>query len=105
MDGNGRLSRFLFHQLLCKTGGLVNGLVLPVSTVMHQNEGDYLDALKSFSEGTARFWDIELVNDVELDFEFQGSSVLYRYWDATQPCEFMAQCAETGEPDGGNACH
>lgn len=95
MDGNGRLSRFLFHQLLCKTGGLVNGLVLPVSTVMHQNESDYLDALKSFSEGTAQFWNIEWMGDVELDFDFRGHSAIYRYWDATQCCEFMALCAET----------
>jgi len=95
MDGNGRLSRFLFHQVLCRSGALVNGLVLPVSTVIHNNEGEYLQALKSFSGGITEFWDIELVNDVELGFEFQGSAALYRYWDATQCCEFMARCAET----------
>lgn len=95
MDGNGRLSRFLFHHLLCKTGGVVNGLVLPVSTVIRQNEGDYLDALKSFSDGITQFWEMKWVNDVEFEFDFQGHSTIYRYWDATQCCEFMVLCVET----------
>ncbi|WP_211276961.1 Fic family protein [Tamilnaduibacter salinus] len=95
MDGNGRLSRFLFHQVLCKTGALSDGLVLPVSTVMHQNEGDYLEALKSFSEQIPEFWEIWPTSDVEMAFDFKGHEALYRYWDGTRCCEFMAQCAET----------
>jgi len=47
MDGNGRLSRFLFHQVLCERGALQNGLVLPVSIVMRQNETDYLSVLQT----------------------------------------------------------
>ena len=35
------------------------------------------------------------MNDVELEFDFRGHSAIYRYWDATQCCEFMALCAET----------
>lgn len=34
MDGNGRLSRFLFHQVLCQSGRLDAGLILPVSIAM-----------------------------------------------------------------------
>lgn len=49
MDGNGRLSRFLFHHTLCASGRLPNGLLLPVSMAMKRNESDYLAALKSFS--------------------------------------------------------
>lgn len=95
MDGNGRLSRFLFHQVLCKAGALSDGLVLPVSTVMHRNESDYLEALKSFSEQIPEFWEIWPTSDVEMEFDFKGHEAIYRYWDGTQCCEFMAQCAET----------
>lgn len=31
MDGNGRLSRFLFHHALCRSGRIADGLLLPVS--------------------------------------------------------------------------
>lgn len=95
MDGNGRLSRFLFHQMLCKTGALKNGLVLPVSTAMHQNEGDYLEALKAFSETIPDYWDVEEIFDDQLEFSFTGDDSIYRYWDGTACCEFMAQCAHS----------
>jgi Fic family protein len=49
MDGNGRLSRFLFHQALCQSGRLEKGLLLPVSVAMKRNEADYLAALQQFS--------------------------------------------------------
>jgi Fic family protein len=42
MDGNGRLSRFLFHHALCQSGKLEKGLLLPVSVAMKRNEEDYL---------------------------------------------------------------
>ncbi|NCP82863.1 MAG: hypothetical protein CO065_04580 [Comamonadaceae bacterium CG_4_9_14_0_8_um_filter_57_21] len=38
MDGNGRLSRFLFHKVVCGHGQLPNGLVLPVSVAMKRHE-------------------------------------------------------------------
>jgi Fic family protein len=49
MDGNGRLSRFLFHHALCQSGMLEKGLVLPVSIAMKRHEADYLTALRAFS--------------------------------------------------------
>ena len=94
MDGNGRLSRFLFHQILCKTGALENGLILPVSTVLHQNEVDYVETLKKYSSSIPQFWEIVEVGDDVLEFTFHGHSAIYRYWDATPACEFLAECAE-----------
>lgn len=97
MDGNGRLSRFLFHQVLCKTGALANGLVLPVSTVMHKhkNEADYLEALKDYSARIPEFWDVEEVLDNQFELTFNGDESIYCYWDGTRCCEFMAECAES----------
>lgn len=49
MDGNGRLSRFLFHKVVCGHGLLPNGLVLPVSVAMKRHEERYLQVLQTFS--------------------------------------------------------
>ncbi|MDM0032377.1 Fic family protein [Variovorax sp. J22P271] len=38
MDGNGRLSRFLFHKALCTSGQLEKGALLPVSVAMKRHE-------------------------------------------------------------------
>lgn len=94
MDGNGRLSRFLFHQVLCQTGGLKHGLVLPVSIVMRQNETDYLAVLQHFSEPARRFWDVTFIDENQFFFDFKGHESLYRYWDGTECVEFMAKATE-----------
>lgn len=49
MDGNGRLSRFLFHKALCTSGQLEKGALLPVSVAMKRNERQYLETLQAFS--------------------------------------------------------
>ncbi|NHN38043.1 Fic family protein [Pseudomaricurvus alcaniphilus] len=94
MDGNGRLSRFLFHQVLCQQGGLKNGLLLPVSAVLKQNEADYKATLEAWSAPTRAFWDVTCIDDEHIEFDFQGHPALYRYWDATQCATFMAGAAE-----------
>jgi hypothetical protein len=94
MDGNGRLSRFLFHQVLCQRGALQNGLVLPVSIVMRQNEADYLSVLQDFSGPARRFWDVTFIDVNQFVFEFKGDESIYRYWDGTRCVEFMANATE-----------
>lgn len=94
MDGNGRLSRFLFHQVLCQSGALQNGLVLPVSMVLRQRESDYLEVLQSYSADTRQYWDVTYVDENQFDFTFTGHDALYRYWDGTRCAEFMAQATE-----------
>ncbi|MCC5863435.1 MAG: Fic family protein, partial [Gammaproteobacteria bacterium] len=93
MDGNGRLSRFLFHYALCQSGRLANGLVLPVSIAMKRNEEDYLAALQSYSMPMRRRWDVRWMGDEEYDFRFAGDESLYRYWDATRVVEFSLDMA------------
>lgn len=94
MDGNGRLSRFLFHKALCLSGRMQNGLLLPVSTAMHRNEPDYLAALQSFSRPTRQLWSVTFAGEDAFDFEFQGSDAVYRFWDATHCAEFGARMAD-----------
>lgn len=88
MDGNGRLSRFLFHQELCKSGQLEKGLLLPVSVAMKANEEGYLHALQSFSSPARELWQIEWIDGQEYDFKFKGAESIYRYWYATENAEF-----------------
>lgn len=88
MDGNGRLSRFLFHQALCQSERLDHGLLLPVSVAMRRHEDQYLAALQSFSKLARSFWRVSWVGDDHMSFEFIGSPAIYRFWDATECVEF-----------------
>lgn len=93
MDGNGRLSRFLFHQVACQDPRLSNGLVLPVSIAMKRHERDYLAALESFSTPARQFWDATTV-DTQVFADFRGAPEIYRYWDATACVEFALRMAQ-----------
>lgn len=94
MDGNGRLSRFLFHKAVCQSEALQQGLVLPISVAMKRNEGDYLQALKSFSAPARRLWEVTMLDDDHFDLKFTGDPSIYRYWDATLCVEFGLRMAE-----------
>jgi hypothetical protein len=93
MDGNGRLSRFLFHKIACSDARLTNGLVLPVSIAMKRHEARYLGALQSFSKPARELWDVTFVSDETIYQEFQGEPEIYRYWDATACVEFGLEMA------------
>ena len=94
MDGNGRLSRFLFHKAVCKSEVLQQGLVLPISVAMKRNEAHYLQALKSFSAPARRLWEVTMLDEEHFDFSFKGDAFIYRYWDATPCVEFGLRMAE-----------
>jgi len=94
MDGNGRLSRFMFHQSLCRQGCLDNGLILPVSAVLKDRERDYLDALTSYSAGTRTYWDVDYIDPDHVICTFVGHDSIYRYWDGTRCAELMLEACE-----------
>lgn len=93
MDGNGRLSRFLFHHALCQSGRLSNGLLLPVSVAMKRNEEAYLKALKSFSAPARKRWDVRWIGDDDYDMRFSADDTVYRFWNATVCVEFGLEMA------------
>jgi Fic family protein len=93
MDGNGRLSRFLFHYALCQSGRLRHGLLLPVSVAMKRNKAAYLEALQRYSRPMRRRWEVRWLDDETYDFHFRGDASLYRYWDATAVVEFSLDMA------------
>lgn len=88
MDGNGRLSRFLFHQALCTSGKLGKGLLLPVSVAMKRNEADYLAVLQSYSKQARERVQVTWIDEGEYRFEFRADAAIFRYWDATACVEF-----------------
>jgi len=96
MDGNGRLSRFLFHHGLCRSGALQDGLILPVSVAMKKHEADYLQTLQSFSRPVRERWQVTWIGEDQYDFNYAGDPQygLYRYWDATACVEFGFRMAE-----------
>ena len=58
MDGNGRVSRFLFHKALCDSGQLPHEALLPVSVAIKKHEREYLEALQSFSAPARQLWTV-----------------------------------------------
>ncbi len=94
MDGNGRLSRFLFHQALCRSGRLEKGLLLPVSVAMKRNEDEYLAVLQRYSRPARERWSVKWIDEGRYDLQFNGDASIYRYWDATSCVEFGYRMAE-----------
>lgn len=94
MDGNGRLSRFLFHQVLCQSSKLEKELLLPVSVAMKRNEEEYLSVLRQYSQPARDWWSVRWIDEDQYDFKFNGNLSIYKYWDATKCVEFGYKMAE-----------
>jgi hypothetical protein len=94
MDGNGRLSRFLFHKALCDSGQLGAGMLLPVSVAMKREEGEYLRTLQSYSVAAREWVNVTWTDGDDYRFECKGKGVCFRYWDATPCVEFGFKMAE-----------
>lgn len=87
MDGNGRLHRFLIHDVLSSGGFTPKGIVLPVSAVILANQEEYVHALERFSkplEGRTTY------NPDAPETAATGNDALYfRYFDATDQASFL----------------
>lgn len=94
MDGNGRLSRFLFHVVLSRRGCLNGELIVPASAALALKEDAYLDALSRYSEQTRVFWAVDYADQDNISLAFQGHESLYRYWEGTEAVELMAESVE-----------
>jgi len=87
MDGNGRLHRFLIHDVLSSNGFTPKGIVLPVSAVILANQEKYVQTLERFSKPLqAR----TLYNPEVPATPAAGNDALYfRYFDATDQASFL----------------
>lgn len=87
MDGNGRLHRFLIHDVLSSSGFTPKGIVLPVSAVILANQKEYVDTLEQFSKPLRARTSYD--PDVP-ETPAKGNEALYfRYFDATDQASFL----------------
>jgi Fic family protein len=92
MDGNGRIHRYLIHDVLANAGFTPRGLILPVSAVILANLDEYIEALEAFSRPMiARTeWDPD-----SPEVPARGNDALYfRYFEATVQTEFLYKSLE-----------
>ncbi|MBI3044899.1 MAG: Fic family protein [Betaproteobacteria bacterium] len=87
MDGNGRLHRYLIHEVLSSSGFTPKGIVLPVSAVILANLDKYVHALERFSKPLhAR----TTYNPDVPQAPATGNDALYfRYFDLTEQASFL----------------
>lgn len=87
MDGNGRLHRFLIHDVLSLSGFTPKGIVLPVSAVILANLDEYVHTLERFSKPLqAR----TKYNPDVPEVPATGNDALYfRFYDATDQASFL----------------
>jgi len=89
MDGNGRIHRYLIHEVLANAGFTPRGIILPVSAVILANLDEYILALEAFSKPIRAKTNF---NPDTPDIAATGNDAVYfRYFDATHQVEFLYQ--------------
>ena len=87
MDGNGRIHRYLIHDILVRAGFTPKGIIIPVSAVILANLDDYIEVLESHSRPIqAR----TTYNPDCPEVPATGNDAIYfRYFDATRHAEYL----------------
>ncbi|MBW8684697.1 Fic family protein [Chitinophaga rhizophila] len=91
-DGNGRIHRFLIHDILVRDGVVPNGLIIPVSAHMLNNIRDYDAILERYSKPLMQLikytkneaGGIEVLNSEKVDAYF-------RFPDLTEQCIYLVE--------------
>lgn len=91
-DGNGRLHRFLIHDILVHDGVVPQGLIIPVSAHMLNNIRDYDAALEKYSKPLMQ----QIRYDKKADGEIEITNLkevdgYFRYPDLTDQSIYLAQ--------------
>jgi hypothetical protein len=93
VDGNGRIHRFLVHNVLSETGFTPSGMVFPVSAAMLRDMVAYDRSLEAFSQAIAPFVPYSLDADQKMTVANETAD-LYRFFDATHQAEYLFHCIE-----------
>ncbi|AMO67995.1 filamentation induced by cAMP protein fic [gamma proteobacterium BDW918] len=92
MDGNGRIHRYLIHDVLANAGFTPKGIVLPVSAVILANLDEYIEVLEAFSKPIrARTHYSPDTPDIHA---VGNDAVYFRFFDATEQAEFLYKALE-----------
>lgn len=92
-DGNGRIHRFLVHDILAKENFTPNEVIFPVSAHILNNMADYEKCLESFSGKVMEISRYEIDPDGILT-KRNNTDFLYRYFDATVMAEYLFKVIE-----------
>jgi len=95
-DGNGRIHRFLIHDILSRDNFLPSGMIIPVSAHMVNNMKLYEDALEAYSKPLMHI--ISYTKNEEQELEVLNASDVegyYRFPDLTSQTEYLCKVIET----------
>ncbi len=81
-DGNGRIHRFLIHNILSLGGAVPDGMMFPVSAVMLKNMPDYERSLEAFSKPLIKLIEYSLDAGGKMKVENETAR-FYKYPDLT----------------------
>ncbi|MEE4274096.1 MAG: Fic family protein [Thermoanaerobaculales bacterium] len=87
-DGNGRIHRFLIHNILARRGFSPTGLMFPVSASMLRNPGDYDESLEAFSRPLMPLVEYSLDNEGRMTVH-NDTAQHYRFIDLTPQTEAL----------------
>lgn len=87
-DGNGRIHRFLIHNILSLQGLVPSGLMFPVSAVMLKNPKDYDASLEAFSKPLLKLTDYKLDEMGQMTVE-NATACWFQYMDMTAQAEAL----------------
>ena len=98
-DGNGRIHRFLIHNILSREGFTPPDFLFPVSAAIVRDQRSYDQALQTFSKPLMERIDWGWDTNQNIVVKNKTTN-LYRYFDATATVEFLyGKIAETVQQD------
>lgn len=92
-DGNGRIHRFLIHNVLARRGFTPEGIMFPVSASMLKNLADYDVSLEAFSRPLMAVVDYSLDEEGRMTVR-NHTARWYRYIDMTSQTESLFRFIE-----------
>jgi len=87
-DGNGRIHRFLIHNILARRGFTPGGVMFPISASMLKNPSDYDASLEAFSRRVMCLVEYSLDADGHMTVH-NDTAIWYRYMDMTLQAEAL----------------
>ncbi|MGD9126448.1 MAG: Fic family protein [Planctomycetia bacterium] len=87
-DGNGRIHRFLIHNILARRGMTPEGLMFPVSAVMLKSPADYDASLEAFSKPLMPLVEYELDETGQMTVQ-NDTAIWYRFIEMTAQVEAL----------------
>jgi len=92
-DGNGRIHRYLIHNLLAKKNFSPKEIVFPISAYMLKNLKEYQKALNSFSKHFMQVIDYDINKDGLMEVS-DDTMDFYLYIDLTAQASYLFDCIE-----------